>query len=132
MTGDRYEFDFLVIGSGVAGLWFALHVADHGHVAIVTKKEQAESNTNYAQGDIAAVLTAADSYASHIEDTLVAGAGLSDPDVTQIVVTAGPEQVKALVALGASFTHEGGVPHLGREGGHSVPRIVHARDATGY
>ncbi len=132
MTGGRYEYDFLVIGSGVAGLWFALHVADHGHVAIVTKKEQAESNTNYAQGGIAAVLTAADSYESHIEDTLVAGAGLSDPDVTRIVVTEGPGQVKALMALGASFTHEGGEPHLGREGGHAVPRIVHARDATGY
>jgi len=128
----RYEFDYLVIGSGVAGLWFALQVAESGRVAIVTKKERAESNTNYAQGGIAAVLTPEDSYESHIEDTLIAGAGLSDPAVTRIVVTEGPEQIKALMALGASFTREGEHLHLGREGGHSRSRIVHARDATGH
>ncbi len=132
MMGDRFKYDFLIIGSGVAGLWYALHVADHGRVAIVTKKEQAESNTNYAQGGIAAVLASEDSYESHVQDTLVAGAGLSDPAVTRIVVTEGPAEVKALMALGASFTREAGALHLGREGGHSVPRIVHARDATGY
>ena len=132
MTGTQHEYDFLVVGSGVGGLWFALHVADHGRVAIVTKKERAESNTNYAQGGIAAVLTAHDSHDSHIQDTLDSGAGLSDPEVARIVVTEGPEQVRALMELGASFTHQDGALHLGREGGHSVPRIVHARDATGY
>ena len=132
MTGSRHECDFLVVGSGVAGLWFALHVAEYGRVVIVTKKEQAESNTNRAQGGIAAVLAGPDSYDSHIEDTLAAGAGLSDPEVTRLVVTEGPEQVRALMALGASFTQEDGTFHLGREGGHSAPRIVHARDATGY
>ena len=129
--GERYSFDYLVIGSGVAGLWFALQVAGSGRVAIVTKKEQAESNTNYAQGGIAAVLTSQDSYESHIEDTLIAGAGLSDPEATRIVVTEGPEQVRALMHLGATFTRTGTALHFGREGGHSRPRIVHAKDATG-
>ncbi len=131
-TNDRHEVDFLVIGSGVAGLWFALHVADHGSVVIVTKKERAESNTNYAQGGIAAVLSASDSCESHLQDTLIAGAGLSDPQVTRIVVTEGPGQVRALMDKGASFTRSGGALHMGREGGHSAARIVHAQDATGW
>jgi len=124
--------DYLVLGSGVAGLSFALGVADYGMVAIVTKKESAESNTNYAQGGIAAVMDANDSHQSHIEDTLVAGAGLCDQEVVEIVVTEGPQRVRDLIAMGAQFTRENEAFHLGREGGHSTHRIVHAADATGH
>ncbi len=127
----RYKYDYLVIGSGVAGLWFALGVAASGRVAIVTKKARAESNTNYAQGGIASVWHEEDSVQSHVEDTLAAGAGLCDEDVVRTVITEGPREIRALIALGASFTKSKGQLHLGREGGHSHPRIVHAQDATG-
>jgi len=126
------RFDFLVIGSGVAGLSFALRAAEHGTVAVVTKKASAESNTNYAQGGIAAVMDPADSVEDHIEDTLVAGAGLCDEEVVRIVVTEGPERVRELMQLGADFDRAAdGDLHLGREGGHSAHRIVHAADMTG-
>lgn len=128
---ERYRFDFLVIGSGVAGLSFALKVAEHGTVAIITKKETVESNTNYAQGGIAAVMDAADSFDSHVQDTLVAGAGLCDAQAVEIVVREGPQRVRELMALGAEFTRANGRLHLGREGGHSAHRIVHAADTTG-
>lgn len=128
----EHRFDFLVIGSGVAGLSYALHVADHGTVAIVTKKESAESSTNYAQGGIAAVVGPADTLAAHVEDTLVAGAGLCDDAVVALVVVEGPRRLRELMDFGAQFTREpGGALHLGREGGHSAHRIVHAADATG-
>ena len=125
------KFDFLVIGSGVAGLSYALKVARHGSVAIITKKETVESNTNYAQGGIAAVMAPEDSYESHIEDTLAAGAGLCDPEVVALVVKEGPERVRELMEFGAKFTRYDGRLHLGREGGHSADRIVHAADTTG-
>ncbi len=125
------KYDFLVLGSGIAGLSFALSVADHGTVAVVTKKESAESNTNYAQGGIAAVLDKHDSYESHINDTIVAGAGLCDREVVEIVVREGPQRVQELIALGAEFSTENGQLHFGREGGHSANRIVHAADTTG-
>lgn len=129
---QRLSFDFLVIGSGVAGLSYALQVAEYGSVAIITKKESAESNTNYAQGGIAAVMAPDDTYEQHIADTLDAGAGLCDPDIVRIVVTEGPERLRELMAWGAAFTRTGtGKLHLGREGGHSANRIVHAADATG-
>lgn len=128
---ERFKFDFLVIGSGVAGLSYALKVADYGTVAVVTKKETVESNTNYAQGGIAAVMAAEDSPEQHIEDTLIAGAGLCDPYVVEIVVREGPERIRELMALGAEFSRQNGRLHLGREGGHSAHRIVHAADATG-
>ncbi|MDQ7040757.1 MAG: L-aspartate oxidase [Rhodothermus sp.] len=128
---ERYQFDFLVIGSGIAGLTFALRVANHGSVALVTKKESVESNTNYAQGGIAAVMDAADSFEQHVQDTLEAGAGLCDREVVETVVREGPERIRELIALGAQFTYENGRLHLGREGGHSRNRIVHAADATG-
>jgi L-aspartate oxidase len=128
---ERLRFDFIVIGSGVAGLSYALHVADHGTVAIITKKESVESNTNYAQGGIAAVMDGTDSAESHIEDTLIAGAGLCDPDAVEIVVREGPERVRELMEMGAEFTRQNGRLHLGREGGHSANRIVHAADTTG-
>ncbi len=128
---QRYRFDFIVIGSGVAGLSYALRVAEHGTVAILTKKASIESNTNYAQGGIAAVMHEEDSAESHIQDTLVAGAGLCDRHIVEIVVTEGPPRVRELMELGAQFTRENNRLHLGREGGHSKHRIVHAADTTG-
>ncbi|MEM1054883.1 MAG: L-aspartate oxidase [Bacteroidota bacterium] len=128
----RERFDFLVIGSGVAGLSFALRAAEHGTVAVVTKKESAESNTNYAQGGIAAVMDPADDVEDHVRDTLVAGAGLCDEDVVRMVVTEGPERIRELMDWGARFDRgDDGSLHLGREGGHSADRIVHAADMTG-
>ncbi len=126
-----HRHDYLVLGSGAAGLTYALRVADTGTVAIVTKKESVESNTNYAQGGVAAVMDTADSFASHVADTLDAGAGLCDERVVRMVVEEGPARVRELIALGAQFSSEGGDLHLGREGGHSANRIVHATDATG-
>ena len=125
------KVDFLVLGSGVAGLSYALQVAEHGTVAIVTKKESAESNTNYAQGGIAAVMDQQDSFEQHIQDTLTAGAGLCDREAVEVVVREGPERLRELMVWGAAFTHEGEQLHLGREGGHSANRIVHAADTTG-
>ena len=134
MTSDAsrsVKFDFLIIGSGVAGLTYALKVAPYGSVAIVTKKSSVESNTNYAQGGIAAVMRESDSVDSHIADTLDAGAGLCDEDVVRMVVEEGPKRVQELIDLGAEFTRNGSALHLGREGGHSASRIVHAADTTG-
>ncbi len=125
------KYDFLILGSGIAGLSYALRVAEHGSVAVVTKKERAESNTNYAQGGIAAVLHEGDSFESHVQDTLTAGAGLCDPNIVEIVVGEGPERVRELMEMGAEFSRRNGVLHFGREGGHSANRIVHAADATG-
>ncbi len=126
--------DFLVLGSGIAGLSYALEVAPRGTVAVVTKKHRSESNTNYAQGGIASVIDPSDSFASHVEDTLVAGAGLCHRAVVEHVVRQGPHQIKRLVAWGVEFTRSatsGGALDLGREGGHTHRRIVHARDMTG-
>lgn len=127
-----HHFDFLVIGSGVAGLSFALRVAEKGSVAIVTKKDSAESNTNYAQGGIAVMMSETDNFEAHVRDTLIAGVGLCDEEVVRMVVTEGPQRVKDLIELGASFdrTDSGGL-HFGREGGHSANRIVHSADMTG-
>jgi L-aspartate oxidase len=129
------ETDFLVLGSGIAGLSFALKVAPHGRVAIVTKKDTVESNTNYAQGGIASVLDQKDSFKLHIEDTLRVGDGLCHPEVVEMVVTGGPERIAELAEWGVQFTLNQSVPgsrfDLGIEGGHSARRIVHARDLTG-
>ena len=128
----RHTFDFLVIGSGVAGLSFALRAAERGTVGIVTKKASAESNTNYAQGGIAAVMDPSDDTEAHVRDTLVAGAGLCDEAAVRMVIEEGPERVRDLIALGADFDRDpDGDLHLGREGGHSAHRIVHATDMTG-
>jgi L-aspartate oxidase len=130
----RRRYDFLVIGSGVAGLSYALRAADHGSVAVVTKDDVSEANTTYAQGGIAAVMDEDDSAEAHIEDTLVAGADLCDPDVVEFVVREGPKRVRELIDMGADFTRVDGDGelHLGREGGHSADRIVHAADTSGY
>lgn len=125
-------FDFAVIGSGVAGLRYALEVAKHGSVAVITKAEPHESNTNYAQGGVSAVLCPSDSVESHVQDTIVAGAYLCDEETVRVVCTEGPERIRELIAMGASFDHgEDGNLHLAREGGHSHHRIVHAADMTG-
>lgn len=125
------QTDFLVIGSGIAGLFFSLKVAEHGRVALVTKKQTVESNTNYAQGGIASVFSDDDSMQLHRDDTIQAGAGLCHTDIVDIVVREGPRLVKELWDLGVDFTQEDRHLHLGREGGHSRHRIVHARDYTG-
>ncbi|MBN2564269.1 MAG: L-aspartate oxidase [Candidatus Eisenbacteria bacterium] len=135
-TGGRESVDFVVIGSGIAGLTFALTVANHGRVLVVTKKDDAESATNMAQGGIAAVFQGADSFERHIEDTLAAGVGLCRREAVEIAVRSGPEAVRRLMSWGARFSTErspGGDDHLslGREGGHSARRIVHAADMTG-
>lgn len=127
--------DFLVLGSGIAGLSFAIKAADLGSVAIVTKKEKFESNTNYAQGGIAAVHDRTDSFEEHIRDTLACGDGLCHDDVVRFVVAEGPDRVAELVRWGVEFTHAAGgdtsVYDLGQEGGHSRRRVLHARDLTG-
>ena len=130
-----YQTDFLIIGSGVAGLLFALNTAHAGRVALVTKKEAMESNTNQAQGGIAAVLGGNDSFDLHIEDTLSSGAGLCHPEVVRLVVEEGPQRIAELVERGVSFNRPvnaaPGKFDLGREGGHSRNRIVHTQDMTG-
>jgi L-aspartate oxidase len=100
---DQLEFDFLVLGSGIAGLFYALRVAEHGSVGVVTKKRAADSATNWAQGGIAAVMDPEDSFADHVRDTLEAGAGLCHPKVVQRVVERGPAMIEALTKLGTSF-----------------------------
>ncbi|KAK6267358.1 hypothetical protein QUC31_018195 [Theobroma cacao] len=130
--GSTKYFDFAVIGSGVAGLRYALEVAKHGTVAVITKAEPHESNTNYAQGGVSAVLCPSDSVESHMQDTIVAGAYLCDEETVKVVCTEGPDRIRELIAMGASFDHgEDGNLHLAREGGHSHRRIVHAADMTG-
>jgi L-aspartate oxidase len=126
------ETDFLVIGSGIAGLSFALKAAEIGRVIIITKKEDKESNTNYAQGGIASVLGKNDSFDSHIKDTLIAGAGLCDEEAVKYMVENGPAAIENLLNSGVVFSRtEEQALDLIREGGHSKERIVHAHDFTG-
>jgi L-aspartate oxidase len=130
---DRY--DYIVLGSGIAGLTFALNVAEQGSVAVITKKNRAESNTNYAQGGIACVTSTEDTFDLHVRDTLEAGAGLCREKVVRGIVEEGPPRIKELIELGMSFTERqtghGPELDLGREGGHSKRRILHAKDVTG-
>lgn len=123
--------DYLIIGSGIAGLSLALKIARYGTVAVVTKKERIDTNTNLAQGGIASVMDATDSFENHVRDTLEAGDGLCNEEVVRMVVENGPARIKELLEIGVEFTEEGGELHLGMEGGHSHRRIVHARDLTG-
>src|ERR1700761_7548814 len=127
------ETDYLVIGSGIAGLSFALHAAEHGRVTVVTKRAVEESNTNYAQGGIAAVLDPADSFEAHVQDTLTVGEGLCHRDIVELCVADGPAAVRELMdKYGAHFdTNSGGALDLAREGGHSARRVAHAKDTTG-
>ena len=124
-------YDFLVIGSGISGLNFSLDSAEHGTVAIVTKKELMESNSNYAQGGIAAVLDAHDSFDAHIADTLTAGCFLNDVEAVKLMVTQAPAQIQKLIDIGVGFNRKKEDLSLTQEGGHSARRIAHAHDATG-
>ncbi|MBW2524388.1 MAG: L-aspartate oxidase [Deltaproteobacteria bacterium] len=126
-----HHTDFLVIGSGVAGMTFALDVAQHGEVTIITKRSSDESNTRYAQGGIAVVVDEADSARAHVEDTLTAGAGLCHEVVAEICAREGPERLRDLMDRGARFDAVDGQLRVGREGGHSANRVVHSADATG-
>jgi L-aspartate oxidase len=123
--------DFLVIGSGIAGLNFALKAAKFGRVTIVTKKEIMESNTNLAQGGIAAVTRKEDSAKLHIEDTLNVGSGLSDKRMVKILAEHGPEAIRNLLSFGVNFDKEDDELHLTTEGGHSIARVLHSGDSTG-
>lgn len=138
MATHRRDFDFIVLGSGIAGLNFALRVAGNGRVAVVTKKNRADSNTNWAQGGIASVTSPEDSFDLHIRDTLDAGAGLCREEVVRKVVEEGPARIRELLDLGTRFSERENpeVPgrrelDLTREGGHSKRRVLHAADATG-
>ncbi|MFA5206173.1 MAG: L-aspartate oxidase [Lentisphaeria bacterium] len=142
-VNDRQQCDFLIIGSGVAGLYAALKAAEHGRVLLVTKRTADECNTRYAQGGIACVIAEGDSFESHLQDTLDAGAGLCRPEVVRQIVSDGPARIRDLLAMGIHFTTHGEMAaagaaapdaetfDLGREGGHSQRRILHAGDITG-
>ena len=128
----RKNFDFLVIGSGIAGLSFALKVADFGKVCIVTKAEAKETATLYAQGGIAAVMYTPDTYEKHIRDTMIAGDDLNDPNIVRITITESTDRIKDLLKWGVTFDKtKSGKFDLGREGGHSEYRVLHHRDNTG-
>jgi len=131
----EFTSDFLVLGSGIAGLSFAIKASGLGTVTMVTKKEKSESNTNYAQGGIAAVLDKEDSFEDHIRDTLVCGGGLCREDTVRFVVSEGPDRIRELVQWGVDFTKSTNGSSsgydLGREGGHSKRRVIHAKDLTG-
>ncbi|NOZ01427.1 MAG: FAD-dependent oxidoreductase, partial [Deltaproteobacteria bacterium] len=127
--------DYLVLGSGIAGLSFALEAARTGRVLVATKRAAEESNTRYAQGGIATVLSKGDSFDLHVRDTLTAGGGLCHEDVVNMCVKSGPERIRWLEDQGVSFT---GMSRnkkmefdLGREGGHSRRRVLHVEDLTG-
>ena len=134
---DQLEHDVLIIGSGAAGLSLALKLADHAHVAVLSKEVLTEGATLYAQGGVSAVLDEHDSIESHVEDTLKAGAGLCDQEIVRYVVENAEQSIKWLVGLGVDFTRTGDQAetnspfHLHKEGGHSHRRIIHAADQTG-
>ncbi len=129
---EPLECDYLVIGSGIAGLNFALLAAEHGRVVVVTKKREADTNTNWAQGGVAAALAPDDSFEQHVADTLAAGDGLCDRKVVELCVTEGPAQVRRLLDLGVRLARdEAGELDLGREGAHTRHRVVHWQDVTG-
>ncbi|MBF6568858.1 MAG: L-aspartate oxidase [Candidatus Binataceae bacterium] len=137
MANDSSDLhsDFLVIGGGIAGLMFALKASAAGSVTVLTKAESAEANTNYAQGGIASVWSVDDSFDSHVNDTLIAGAGLCDRTAVETIVRDGPAVVRDLIELGTEFTrvseHGEQEYDLGQEGGHSHRRVLHAHDFTG-
>jgi L-aspartate oxidase len=129
------EYDFVVIGSGIAGLTFALKTAQHGSVAVITKRKGADTNTAWAQGGVACVTSDEDSFQLHVRDTLEAGAGLCDEGVVRQIVTEGPARIRELMELGLHFDERAVSGHreldLGREGGHSKRRVLHVQDVTG-
>ncbi|MBT7299834.1 MAG: L-aspartate oxidase [Victivallales bacterium] len=141
-ASDRLSCDYLIIGSGLAGLTAALKASRHGSVVVVTKTDASECNTQYAQGGIACVIAEGDTFEEHVQDTLVAGAGLCHEDVVREIVGAGPERIRDLQEWGVHFTRRGELEDdlqrseaedydLGKEGGHSQRRVLHAGDITG-
>ena len=128
-------YDFVIIGSGIAGLSFALKAAQHGSVAVITKRKGADSNTAWAQGGVACVTSSEDSFELHVRDTLEAGAGLCDEDAVRTIVTEGPARIRELQEIGLHFDEREvsghREPDLGREGGHSKRRVLHVADVTG-
>lgn len=132
MSTQKKHFDFIVIGSGIAGLIYTLKVAQKGRVALITKKQKSESNTNYAQGGIASVFDQSDSFEAHIQDTLISGAGLCHQETVQSIILESKEAIQELLNFGVRFSqNETGDFDLGREGGHSARRVLHAGDFTG-
>jgi L-aspartate oxidase len=131
MTTPSHQFDVLIVGSGLAGLSAALHLAPTQRVAVLTKLALSDGASSWAQGGIAAVLGEGDSFASHVDDTLVAGAGLCDLAATRLVVEQAPQAIAWLQEMGVPFSQEDDHLHLTREGGHNARRIVHVTDATG-
>ena len=128
----RYKIDYLVLGSGIAGLSFALKAAEYGKVCVITKADAKECSTKYAQGGIAAVMYAPDTYEKHIQDTLIAGAGICNEEAVRITITESTERIKELISWGANFDkNRFGSYDLAREGGHSEHRIFHHQDNTG-
>jgi L-aspartate oxidase len=123
--------DVLVIGSGIGGLFTALKISEYADVILVTKKNKSESNTNYAQGGIASVIDPNDTFEKHVQDTLIAGAGLCDKIAVEEMVKEGPDRIKDLIDIGTQFTKKGDSFDLAREGGHSMSRILHSKDLTG-
>lgn len=129
----KKRVDFLIIGSGVAGLSYALKVAQYGSVCMITKANEDESNTKYAQGGIAAVMYSPDSYEKHIKDTLIAGDGICDEEIVRMVITESTDRIKELIEWGAKFDKtKSGEYDLAKEGGHSEHRILHHKDNTGF
>lgn len=123
--------DYLILGSGIAGLSLALKACRRGTVTLVTKQQAMDSNTNLAQGGIATVMDTTDSFDNHVADTLIAGGNICDEDVVRLVIEDGPPRIEELMKIGVEFTASEGSLHLGQEGGHSHRRIVHAKDLTG-
>jgi len=130
--GAPHAFDVVIIGSGAAGLTAALSLAERFKVAVLAKGALSDGSTARAQGGIAAVLEAGDTFESHIEDTMIAGAGLNNRATVEFVIENAPRSIERLTKLGVPFNHEGDALHLTREGGHSHRRIVHVNDATGW
>ena len=132
MSHDPAQSDVLIIGSGAAGLTAALHLAERFRVTVLAKGALNEGSTAWAQGGIAAVLEPGDTFENHVEDTMVAGAGLNDRAIVEFVVESAPAAIERLASLGVPFNMDGEALHLTREGGHSHRRIVHVDDATGW
>jgi L-aspartate oxidase len=132
LAGASHHYDVVIIGSGAAGLTAALNLAERFKVAVLAKGALSDGSTAWAQGGIAAVLEEGDTFESHIEDTMIAGAGLNDRRTVEFVVESAPAAIRRLAELGVPFNTEAGALHLTREGGHSHRRIVHVDDATGW
>jgi L-aspartate oxidase len=133
LTATRLDTDFLVLGSGIAGLRAGLGLARHGRVLLVTKDQPTESNTGYAQGGVAVALATDDDVSLHLDDTLKAGGGIVSPSAARILVEEGPARIRELASWGARFDREEGRFHMTREGAHSRSRVLHALgDSTGF